>query len=250
MATSAATVNRREPGARRHLWSASREVALAALAGVAAAVLLERVVVHEDAFVWRAAALVVAGGAVLAWLAARKLAAATFGAANRVTLVRGVLTLLCAALIGAPPRAAIGWTIVALATLAALLDAVDGRLARRRGAASAFGARFDMETDALLILILALLAWQLGKAGVWIVLAGALRYLFVAAGRALPWLESALPPSRRRQAACVIQIVSLIVCAAPSFVPPVSGAVALAGLVLLAGSFALDVAWLARHARA
>ena len=40
------------------------------------------------------------------------------------------------------------------------LDGVDGWLARRSGIASAFGARFDMEIDALLILVLAVLAWR------------------------------------------------------------------------------------------
>ena len=35
-----------------------------------------------------------------------------------------------------------------------ILDGVDGRVARARGEVSAFGARFDMETDALLLLCL------------------------------------------------------------------------------------------------
>ena len=41
-----------------------------------------------------------------------------------------------------------------------LLDGVDGRLARKYGASSRFGARFDMEVDAVLICVLALLAWR------------------------------------------------------------------------------------------
>ena len=95
------------------------------------------------------------------------------------------------------------------------LDGVDGALARGRGEASEFGARFDMETDALLILVLAALVWQHDKAGAWILLAGLLRYLFVAASYVLPWLGAALPPSRRRQTVCVVQIVSLIGALAP-----------------------------------
>jgi hypothetical protein len=47
---------------------------------------------------------------------------------------------------------------------------------------------------------------------------------------------------------CVLQIVSLIGALLPSVLPPWSGAVALAGLVLLVGSFAIDVVWLARRA--
>ena len=53
-----------------------------------------------------------------------------------------------------------------------------------------------MEVDALLIMVLAVIAWQYGKAGAWIVLAGAMRYLFVAAGCLWRWLECPLPPSR------------------------------------------------------
>ena len=115
-----------------------------------------------------------------------------------------------------------------------------------RGESTAFGARFDMETDALLILVLSLLAWQLDKAGPWVVLAGALRYVFVAASFFVPWLGRELPPSRRRQAACVVQIVSLILCLLPVLPPPPSAGIAFVGLVALAASFATDVVWLAR----
>jgi phosphatidylglycerophosphate synthase len=250
MVSSAETVEGREPRTRQSLLLAlGKEVAVAVLLSLAAAVALERLLVRDTAFTWRAVALLIAGGALVAWLAARHLSTPAFGAANRVTLVRAALTLLLVALLGTAPRVGVAWTIVVLATLAAVLDGVDGRLARRRGETSAFGARFDMETDALLILALAGLAWQLGKAGAWVLLAGALRYVFVAPGYALPWLARPLPPSRRRQTVCVIQIVSLIACAAPLFARPASAVMALAGLVTLVGSFALDVGWLARHSR-
>ena len=61
------------------------------------------------------------------------------------------------------------WGVVVLATVAALLDAVDGWLARREQIASAFGARFDMETDAFLILVLSLLLVHFEKCGAWVV---------------------------------------------------------------------------------
>ena len=170
-----------------------------------------------------------------------------FGPANRVTLARLALVALLAGLLG-ENAASVAWPIVAIATLAAVLDAVDGPLARRTGLASLFGARFDMETDTLLMLVLALLAWQLGKAGGWIVAAGLLRYLFVGAGRAWRWLERPLPPSMRRKAICVIQIVTLTVCLAPVVPPAASAPIAGAGLALLVCSFAVDVAWLRRRA--
>ena len=40
-----------------------------------------------------------------------------------------------------------------LASVALILDGVDGKVARRTRNASAFGARFDMEVDAFLILV-------------------------------------------------------------------------------------------------
>jgi phosphatidylglycerophosphate synthase len=224
-------------------------IAIAITATLAIAFVHTRIAAADLSVVARALAYATIGGWLLAWLAVKHDAAPIFGAANAVTLARGVLALDLLALLGSPPSAILAWSIVALALLALVLDGVDGRVARRRGETSAFGARFDMETDALLILVLAALAWSHGKAGPWILLAGALRYLFVAASLLLPWLAAPLQPSRRRQAVCVVQIASLILCLAPFVAPPVSTAIGLAGLVALVGSFAADVAWLARRAR-
>jgi hypothetical protein len=85
---------------------------------------------------------------------------------------------------------------------------------------------------------------------VWILVAGLLRYLFVAASWVLPWMGAALPPSRRRQAVCVVQIVSLLVALAPVVARTWSAGLALAGLAALVWSFAVDVRWLGRQARA
>lgn len=115
---------------------------------------------------------------------------ARLGAANVVTALRLLLTSLVAGLIGEPPNPSVAAFAAAVALVVTSMDGVDGWLARRFGTASAFGARFDMETDALLILVLALLAWLHGKAGVWIVLAGAMRYLFVAASYRWPWMDA------------------------------------------------------------
>ncbi|MGE0816111.1 MAG: CDP-alcohol phosphatidyltransferase family protein [Vicinamibacterales bacterium] len=160
--------------------------------------------------------------------------------ANAIT---GVRLALAAALWAVPATSP--WTLVTMAAAAAALDAVDGLVARRTGGASRAGARFDMETDAFLIATLAVLVWRLGKAGPWVVLSGALRYLFVAAGWALPWLAADLPPSRRRQAVCVVQVVALVVALAPAVPPPVSAPLSAAALGLLAWSFWVDVRWLA-----
>lgn len=172
---------------------------------------------------------------------------ARLGAANIVTAVRLLLTSLAAGLIGEPPSPSVAAFAAALALVVTSMDGVDGWLARRFGTASVFGARFDMETDALLILVLALLAWLHGKAGAWIVLAGAMRYLFVAASYGWPWMDAPLPPSTRRKAVCVLQIVGLGVVVSPLVSPPASVAAAAVTLVALTWSFGIDVLWLRRH---
>jgi phosphatidylglycerophosphate synthase len=168
------------------------------------------------------------------------------GPANQVTLGRLALTALLGGLLGEAPAAVAGLA-VGLAALALLLDGLDGWLARRGGWASAFGARFDMETDALLVLLTAALAWQLDKAGAWVLLSGAMRYLFVAAGALLPWLRRPLPESWRRKTVHVLQVLSLLLALSPWLARPGSEAVAAAGLLLLCYSFLVDIAWLSRQ---
>ena len=122
----------------------------------------------------------------------------------------------------------------AMTTAGGSLDGADGWLARRQQIASDFGARFDMEIDALLILVLAILVSRFEKAGAWVIVSGLLRYIFAGAGRYWPWLAAPLPPSRRRQAICVVQIVALTCALLPAVKPPLSkmfAAVALVSLV-------------------
>lgn len=172
---------------------------------------------------------------------------AHLGPANLITVGRLAIVATIAGGLWQIPSDALTWTFVGLAGLGAALDGVDGALARRSGMASRFGARFDMETDALLILVLSALAWRLDKAGAWIILAGALRYLFVAAARVWPWLAADLPESWRRKFTCVVQIATLIAAIAPIVPLPWSAVIAGAGLVLLTWSFAVDVQGLARR---
>jgi phosphatidylglycerophosphate synthase len=171
-----------------------------------------------------------------------------FGAANQITTLRAILVALVAALVGEPAVPAIAAAAVAGSVAATVLDGADGWLARRHGNASRFGARFDMEIDALLILALSVLSWRGGKAGGWIVASGLLRYTFVAAGTILPWLRAALPASRRRQAICVIQIAALTLVMLPMIEPPLSTGLAAAALAILIYSFLIDTVWLWRHA--
>jgi phosphatidylglycerophosphate synthase len=172
-----------------------------------------------------------------------------FGAANRVTLMRAVLACLLAAFV-AGEALALSFAAFAIAVCALALDGIDGWLARRSATASRFGARFDMEVDAVLILVLASAAWLTGKAGMWVLLLGLMRYAFVAASAPWPWLARDLPPSTRRKAICVLQVAVLAMLLLPSVVPPVSGLMAAAALGALAWSFAVDIRWLATRSEA
>jgi phosphatidylglycerophosphate synthase len=173
-----------------------------------------------------------------------------FGPANQVTMVRAFLVAIAAGFIGEPSLPGAGWIIASTAVVATLLDGVDGWLARRTGMASAFGARFDMEIDALLIQVLAILAWQYGKAGPWVLVSGLLRYLFVAAGWLMPWMREPLFPSVRRKAICVVQTAGLILTILPPIVPPASEWLAAGSLAALVYSFLIDTLWLWRRAPA
>jgi phosphatidylglycerophosphate synthase len=170
----------------------------------------------------------------------------SMGSANLATATRGTLVALLAALVGERVGGSVQYVVLAVGMTAAILDGVDGWLARRSHTASRFGARFDMETDALLILTLAVLAWQFDKAGPWILLSGALRYAFVLAGCALPWLRAPLPASFRRKAVAVAQTAALLVAMPPFVARAASEVVAGVALFALAASFLADVLWLKR----
>lgn len=175
---------------------------------------------------------------------------ARFGAANVLTLLRLAMIALLAGLVGRPmpgDAAPLAWAVVVFATTTAVLDAADGPLARSQRLASEFGARFDMECDALLVAVLCLLLVQFDKAGPWVLAAGAMRYAFVLAGRAWPWIDRPLFPSWRRKAVCVAQITLLIVCLGPVIARPASQAIAAVGLAMLGASFFVDLLWLYRR---
>ena len=111
-----------------------------------------------------------------------------------MTTFRALLVSLVAGLIGEPARPLLAASVAFLATA---LDGLDGWIARRSKMASPFGARFDVEVDALLIQALAILVWRYDKAGAWVLMSGLLRYLFVIAGWLLPWMSAPLAPTIR-----------------------------------------------------
>jgi phosphatidylglycerophosphate synthase len=172
---------------------------------------------------------------------------ARMGAANQVTIVRGAMVALLGALLGEHASRATQETAVAVASAALLLDGVDGWLARRSRMTSGFGARLDMETDAVFVAVLSLLAWQFGKAGAWVLISGLMRYLFAAIVALIPALQRPIPSTFRGKSIAVLQMVALIVVLAPLCTHPACAWIAAAALAALTLSFSLDVVWLVRQ---
>lgn len=169
---------------------------------------------------------------------------ARFGPANHVTMVRGMLVGLSASMIAEPAGSPVAWALVAATAMIAALDGVDGWLARRTRMRSAFGARFDMETDAFFMLVLSVLVWRHHKAGLWVIGIGLMRYAFVAAGWALPWLSRPLRSTRRGKAVAVGQLVALGLALAPLVPVTLSSLASATALTALVWSFAIDVRFL------
>jgi phosphatidylglycerophosphate synthase len=168
------------------------------------------------------------------------------GPASTITLARAALAAAVAVLTvisfsGDVPVA----LLVTLASLALALDLVDGWLARRTGTETPFGARFDGEVDAFLIL--ALSAYVAPAVGWWVLAIGIARYAFLAGELLLPWMRTPLPPRRWRKVVAAAQGVVLTVAAAGVLPSGLVQAAVAAALAALAVSMAECVLWLRRH---
>jgi phosphatidylglycerophosphate synthase len=201
-------------------------------------------------------AALVAGAcvAVVTWLLVergmRRQGLTRLGAANAVTLVRAALAAGVTALVvqswsGPVPRS----LVVVIAATALVTDLVDGRLARLNGNATPFGAAFDMEVDAFLILVLSLYAVPL--IGPVALLIGLARYLLGVAGAIWPWLTVSTPPRTWAKVVAAVQGIVLTVVAADVLSRDVARLAVLAALALLVESFAHQVVvlWRLRRGR-
>ena len=167
-----------------------------------------------------------------------------FGAANSVTALRVLLTIAFA--FAADAGAGIACTLLALANFT--LDGVDGWLARherRTPLAAAFGARLDMESDAVFVMVMSLALFELDRAGPWVLLAGCLRYLYVLWLRFLPGLTREAPRSRFARHVFSIVVTGFIA----SFWPleAVSQALCAAVTCLLLYAFGQSFLWSLMH---
>lgn len=171
-----------------------------------------------------------------------------FGPADWVTAFRAVLAGGAVALVADSfySSAAVP-ALVVLSAGTILLDAVDGKVARRTGTTSELGARFDMEVDAFLIFALSVYAAP--RVGGWVLLMGAARYVFVAAGWFLPWLRADAPPRYWNKVVAAGVGIALTIAAAGVLPPWLAAALLLAALAMLAESFGREAWWLWRHRR-
>jgi phosphatidylglycerophosphate synthase len=186
--------------------------------------------------------------AALAWGLSR-CGSDRLGPANWLTLTRATLAVGVATLVAdsfdQPAQVTV---LVTLSAVALALDAVDGQVARRSRTASPFGARFDGEVDAFLILALSVYVGR--SAGAWVLAIGAARYAFLAAGWFLPWMREPLPPRFWRKVVAATQGIVLTIAAADVLPLALVQAALVVALVLLAESFGRDVWWLWGHRHA
>ena len=193
-----------------------------------------------------ACGLILAGG--LAW-GMSLTGTDALGPANWVTTGRAALVGCVAALTADSLFRTVPLTpLIAIASVALVLDAADGYVARRTGTASKLGARMDGEVDAFLILVLSVFVAR--SFGEWVLAIGAMRYAFLVAGWVAPWLRRPLPFRYWRKVVTATQGIVLVVASA-NVIPAPIAAIAVAGaLLMLAESFGRDVAWLweRRHA--
>src|SRR5262245_2394378 len=165
--------------------------------------------------------------------------------ADWVTLTRTLLIAGVAGLVADSFGRPVSITaLVTLSTVALVLDAVDGQVARRTGTATPLGARLDGEVDAFLILLLSIAVSE--DYGGWVLIIGAARYALLLAGWLIPWLAAPLLPRYWRKVVAAVQGIVLTVAA--SGVPDrLAGMIAVgAALLLLAEPFGRDVIWLYR----
>lgn len=169
-------------------------------------------------------------------------------AANLLTAVRLAVAIALLALLAVrSPSTGLVTAAFVAALVAEITDFLDGVVARRAGP-SPFGARLDMETDAIFILALSLLLVDWFGLPAWVAVAGIIRY-----AAAIPFLALAEPRFPRgfslfAKSACAVAAVLLIAAALPvgapgdgaDFVPGAAAlrlAAAAAAVALLVASF-------------
>ena len=185
------------------------------------------------------------GAAALVAIARGRSADPAILPADWVTLTRAALSASVAGLVAESfdhPVPVAG--LLALASIALALDAVDGQVARRTGTATPLGGRFDGEVDAFLILALSVEVSR--DYGGWVLAIGAARYALLVAGWIFTWLAAPLPARYWRKIVAAVQGIVLTVAVSGLLPRPAGMAAVGIAVLLLAESFGRDVIWLYR----
>jgi len=164
----------------------------------------------------------------------RSEAAPTTG--TRFTVARVALTCLLGGLAVIPagnPSEQILWSVAIMGVAAASFEALDGWMSRWTGSVSSFSERMGAMAGALLVLSLALLVWQLGLAGGWVLAAGLLGFV-----------EVAMRPQDASQESRLVQVwggLAVRLALAFAIAPGLPG-IAVIGLAVLATACAVALA--------
>jgi len=204
-----------------------------------------------DAFGLKPSALVASVVALLVPIAAcepvRKRSTKVIGGtANRITLLRGCLVAWLAAFAMTNGSNHQAFWVACVAAIALAMDGLDGFIARKTNGETEYGAKFDMEFDAMLMLVLSWLVFAWNQAGLWVLFCGLARYLWAAASAQFIWLRKEVPGEFRRKTGCVIGVIGLICAAAPIPHSALWAAIATGALAL---SFGMDTVWLFNRRR-
>ena len=194
---------------------------------------------QPSSIVWSIAALL---GPIVASEPVRRRSSVLFvGNANRITLFRGCMVSWLAAFVITDGTGHQAIWVSGVASVCLALDGLDGFIARKTNSVSDYGARFDMEFDAMLMLVLCWLAFHWGQAGPWVLFCGLARYVWGAATLKFLWLNKRVPGDFRRKTCCVIGVMGLIGAVSPLPFSVMWAAIATGTLAL---SFGMDLVWL------
>lgn len=165
-----------------------------------------------------------------------------FGLPNWITLIRNILVAFIISIFMThhltPEKELF---ILGLSILFLTLDGLDGYFARKLNLCSDFGARFDMESDAFFILVLSSAIVLFYEAPAWVLMIGAMRYIYVFLQQIIPALKRPIKDRYSRKSICVFQTASLLTPLVPGLSSDVWIPLLMISLILLTFSFARDI---------
>lgn len=169
------------------------------------------------------------------------------GLANGLTTVRSVFTAALAGFLTAPwPGGWLAWAPGVLYMTSAIMDYLDGYIARITGRTTVLGEDLDMRWDGTGMLFGAVLSVLYGQTALPYLLVGLARYLYllglwVREKRGQPVYD--LPPSRFRRALAGVQMGFVAVVLLPVYGPPATQLAAVLFMLPLLIGFVRDYLW-------